>query len=85
MSLDPVGKRVEVLFDDDGEWYEGVVASYKADLKGDVITRRIKVSYDDGTTSAWLDAAAEQEAGQLKYKDEGASKRASASSSWTNS
>lgn len=84
MATDPVGKRVEVFFDDDQSWYEGVVSSYKSDLKGNAITRRIKISYDDGTTSAWLDPTAEQEEGQLKYKDEQASfssKRAGPSSS----
>ena len=80
---DPVGSRASILFEGEG-WYHGVVSAYKSELsKGDKITRRIKIAYDDGTTSPWLDPAAEQEAGQLKFEADssaGPSKRVASSS-----
>ena len=80
---DPVGSRASVLFEGEG-WYQGVVSAYKSELsKGDKIICRIKIAYDDGTTSPWLDPAAEQEAGQLKFEADssaGPSKRVASSS-----
>ena len=67
--IDTCGKRVSVFFDDgEGDWFDGTVSEYKSKLEPDgTVAARIKISYDDGTISKWLDAVAEEEAGQLKF------------------
>ena len=67
--IDTCGKRVSVFFDDgEGDWFDGTVSEYKSKLEPDgIVAARIKISFDDGTISKWLDAVAEEEAGQLKF------------------
>ena len=70
MATDPCGKRVSVLFDEDegSAWFDGTVSEFKSKLAVDgTIISRIKIAYDDNTFSKWLDAAAEEAAGQLRF------------------
>ena len=62
-----LGRRVEVEFDDAGEFYAGTICKVQLELQLDeTITSKHFIVFDDGDRK-WLDVAAEEKAGQLKF------------------
>ena len=57
-----IGKKVEVYWDGDGEWFAGTVKDYKPE------TRKHLIKYEDNDTG-WIVLAKEEELGQLRWLD----------------
>ena len=55
-----IGKKVEVYWDGDGEWFAGTVKDYKPE------TRKHLIKYEDNDTQ-WLILAQEEQLGQLRW------------------